>query len=217
MQCVKCDGNLVFMKDNVISVWQIPPLVSRSINPNPPIEVCRPLSRHLHRAPTETNDSVMVSQIGWRPNISSKAHPFHFDVLYDQTDGTTTLDHRILHPIDNDAGEGLPSCLPIFIGQTPTILSNFEDTRYERVAWISSSDVVYIWTQNSDIMVMLSTLPASTNLPNKQSMGIMWTSAFDLQPDAEICPFSGRACIMDRQLTDGSEIRVMDYLLPPSR
>jgi hypothetical protein len=167
------------------------------------------------------NGSMMVSQIGWPPSVSSKAHPFHFDVLWGQDDVTTTLDHHVLHPIDNDASEGLPSCFPLFVGETPNIPSSYEDSRYQRVEWLSPDDMLYIWTTDFAIMVMLSTLPASTDLPNKQTSGIMWRSGSDSDsgPDAEFCPFSGRACVMDRQsweFSAGAEIRVMDYLLPLS-
>jgi hypothetical protein len=209
------------MSDNKISAWQIPPLVDRSINPNPPIEVRRPHFCHIRRVPTGFDGSMMVSQISWPPSVSSKVHPFHFDVLYGQNDITTTLDHLVLHPIDNDASEGLPSCLPLFVGETCNIPSNYDDSRYQRVEWLSPSDMLYIWSNDSAIMVMLSTLPASTGVPNKQSSGIMWRSVldFDARPDAEFCPFSGRACIMDRQteFSAEAEIRVMDYLLPLSR
>ncbi|KIM91317.1 hypothetical protein PILCRDRAFT_810578 [Piloderma croceum F 1598] len=221
MQCVKCDENLVLVNDNTISMWRIPPLVNRSINPNPPIEVRRPLFRHILHVPTGFDGSMMVSRIGWPPSVSSKAHPFHFDVLYDQNDLTTTLGHHILHPIDNDVSEGLPSCFPLFVGETCNIPSSYDNSMHQRVEWLSPNDMLYIWTKNSDIMVMLSTLSASTDVPNKQSSGIMWKSGLNSNayPDTEFCPFSGRACVMDRQweFSAAAEIRVMDYLLPLSR
>ena len=216
VQCHKCDGNLVFMQNGVITVWEIPRLVDRKINP--PVEIRYPLFSHIHRQSTEHHGSVLVSRMGWKPAVSSKTHPFHLDMLYAQRDGYSALDHHILNPIDNDASEGLQDSFPILIGNTLAITPAYEDTLFTKSVWMNSDESIYFWTEKSNVMVILSTLSPSKDFPSRHSVGVLWTSPSNVDPDPEVCPFSGRICILNRHawLGSGPEIRVMDYLSPPA-
>jgi len=155
-----------------------------------------------------------TAQIGWKPAVSSKMHPFHFDVLYAQYDGHSALDHHILHPIDNDANEGLPSCFPTFIGTTPTLGPvSPGQTVYAKSAWMNSCESLFVWTENRNVIVILSTLPSAKDLPNRRSVGTIWTSEPGIEPDPEVCPFSGRVCLLNRpRRHEPGSVQVMDYI-----
>jgi hypothetical protein len=200
------------MNNNVITVWEIPPLVDCASNTHLPADIRRPLFRHIHRDPSEHDESLLVAQIGWKPAVSSKMHPFHFDVLYAQYDGHSALDHHILHPIDNDVNEGLPSCFPTFIGTTPTLRPvSPGQTVYAKSAWMNSGESLFFWTENRNVIVVLSTLPSAKDLPNRCSVGTIWTSEPGMEPDPEVCSFSGRVCVLDRQWSMDNKITVIDF------
>jgi hypothetical protein len=198
------------MSDNELTVWKIPPLVDRSINPDPTFECITPLVRQIHCEPAQHYGSLLVPHIGWKHTMSSKMHPFHFDILYSENDGKTALSHHILHPVDDDVDEGSP--IPIYIGQTPSVTPSYQATKYIKSAWMSPSESVYFWAENFKVVAILSTLASSKEVPNQCSVGVLWKSD-SREPDTEVCPFSGRVCLLNRPWRhEPGSVQVMDYI-----
>jgi hypothetical protein len=192
------------MSDNEFRVWKIPPLIDRSTNPDPTFEHIAPLLHQIHREPAEHSGSLIVPQIGWKHAMLSK---MHFDILYRQNNGATAISHHILHPwVD----EGSP--IVNFVGQTLSITPSYRATAYVKSAWMSPTEAVYFWAENYKIVAALSTLASSNEIPNQCSVGILWKNA-GRKPDAEMCPFSGRVCLLNRPRSDESgSVQIMDYV-----
>lgn len=179
------------MSANELTVWKILPLVDCSINPTLAFEYITPSVPQPHRKSALHCGSLIAPHIGWK-DIWSKTHWFHFDVLYAEKDGKTALPHCILHPVDDEVDKGSP--ILILIGWTPWITMSYQAPEYIKWAWMSSSESVYFWAENYKVVVVLLTLASSKEDPNQCSVGILWKSDSEQEPDAEVCPFSGRDC-----------------------
>ena len=196
------------MTDNEFTVWKIPPLVDCSINPDPTFECITPLVRQIHHRPDQYSASFLAPRIGWMHTISSK---MHFDIIYAENDGHTAIEHCVLHPADDDVNEGSP--ILDYIGQTLSVTPSYQATSFVQSAWISPSESVYFWGENSKFAVILSTLASSLEDPNQRSVGILWKSGSVEKPDAAVCPFSGRVCLLNRpRRHDSGFVQVMDYV-----
>jgi hypothetical protein len=190
------------MTDNELTVWKIPPLVDRSINPDPTFVT--PIHR-IQARPGQYTWSFLAPRIGWTDIISSK---IHFDIIYADNDGYMAIEHCVLHPADDDVNEGSP--ILDYIGQTTP---SYPATNFVQSAWISPSESVYFWAENSKFAVILSTLASSKEDPNQRSVGILWKSGSEEKPDAAVCPFSGRVCLLNRpRRHDSGFVQVMDYV-----
>ena len=137
--------------------------------------------------------------------MSSK---MHFDILYCQDDDTTAISHHILHHPRADEGSPIVN----FIGQTPSITPSYGATACVKSAWMSPTEAVYFWAEHYKLVAVLSTLASSNEIPNQCSVGILWKSA-GRKPDADVCPFSGRVCLLNRPWGDEpGSVQIMDYV-----
>jgi hypothetical protein len=193
------------MNENKLTVWGIPPLVDCSINPDPTYECVAPLFRQIHHKQTQHYGSFIVPQIGWKHTMLSK---MHFDILYCQNTGNTALSHHILQPVEDDVDGGSPTL--IFIGQTPSVTPSYEATAFVKSAWMSPTEAVYFWAENFKVVAVLSTQAYSKN---RCSVGILWESDSEQKPDAEVCPFSGRVCLLNRPKENRlGSVQIADYV-----
>ena len=122
----------------------------------------------------------------------------HYDILYRQNTGKTALSHHILHTVDDGVDEGSPTL--IFTGQTPSVTPSYHAAAFVKSAWMSPTEAVYFWAENFKVVAVLSTQVSSKN---QRSVGILWESGFEREPDVEVCPFSGRVCLLNRHKKNG--------------
>jgi len=136
--------------------------------------------------------------------MSSK---MHYDILYCQNTGNTALSHHIIHPVDDDVDEGSP--ILIFTGQTPSITPSYEATAFVKSAWMSPTEAVYFWAENFKVVAVLTRASSK----NRCSVGILWESDSERDPDAEVCPFSGRVCLLNRPKKNRlGSVQIIDYI-----
>jgi hypothetical protein len=131
----------------------------------------------------------------------------HYDILYCQNTGNTALLHHIIHPVDDDVDEGSP--ILIFTGQTPSITPSYEATAFVKSAWMSPTEAVYFWAENFKVVVVLTRASSK----NWCSVGILWESDSERDPDAEVCPFLGHVCLLNRPKKNRlGSVQIIDYI-----
>jgi hypothetical protein len=137
-------------------------------------------------------------------------HAFHFDILFSKDDGRTAS-HYLIHPEGDDVDEGSP--VLELTGETLSVTPPYQVTKYVKLAWMSPSELVYFWVENSKVVAILSTLPSSKEVPNQLSVGILWKIDSESVPDADVCPFSGCVCLLNRPRRNRhGSVQVMDYI-----
>lgn len=144
--------------------------------------------------------------------MSTKRNPYYLDVFAAGT-VPAAISHYVFKVIDNSPGEGLPTCLPLVIGETLMPDEFWTTLVSPKSAWITEEDVVFFWVEGNDVKVVISNVPSKmSGLPVQRVSGLVWKHHEDA--DYEACPFTGRVCALTFQ--GDSEILVMDYLKPQS-
>jgi hypothetical protein len=199
------------MSENKFRIWKISPLVDRSINPDPQFQCIAPILHHNHRESAQHHGILLAPSIGWKHTTSSKMHPLHVDILCSERKGKTALWHCMPQLMDDGVDKGSP--ILNLVGQTPSITPSYRATAYVKSAWMSPTEAVYFWTENSKVVAVLSTLAPSNDIPNRCSVGILWKSGTGQEPDAEVCPFSGHVCLLNRPRSNESgSVQIIDYV-----
>lgn len=226
-QIVVHEQNIVFLQENELTVYQIPPLrpciermpAEQALPQTPTLRVVCPLEGVTYSSPSI-----------WQA-ASSSSLPLQYSQLYcldiigGDDNGKTAIWRYAMQPIIGaQNGDDLPGIIPTPIDFIDPVEIVSDGPRF-KFFQLAESERLLCWSDDGTLKVNLSTVPlhtghrngnGGTTVERSQKAGILWRWS-DLQIEESsfcaysFCPMSGRMCVSS---WDG-EIRVLDFVRPP--
>lgn len=185
MQIDVCNDQIIILDSRCITLLTLPLLHPRIPGSDAPVEVHRPLVELL--GPTST--SMSIAQLcNWGPCVPSKKYPFHVDLFLCSPE--VSISHYAYKYISTVPVDGMPSCLPVSIGETLLPGTRSNDILTAMSSWITNEDVVYFWNQASDLMVGASHVPTVSIIPVGMLSGLLWRHPNEVQYEGPYNLFS---------------------------
>lgn len=203
-----CNDILVLFNDSAISLWKIPPLHARKPHSEPPNQANSPLMQFHHRG-NDVDSTVAAQSCHWRPYTATKQRPYFLDVF-----SGNSLPAAITHYVFKVVEDGSTSdCVPVAVAETPTpdtFLTTLTSPKSTRMSE-DFQDAVFFWADGDELKVVISTVPNEfrAEIPKHVSGAIV---KYDEEVDYEVCPYSGRICLLGAD--GGTRIRILTYLSP---
>lgn len=197
--------------NSAISLWKVPPLRPRGSHPEPPTESNPCLKQFLHRDNAE--DWTFAAQsCHWRPYTATRQRPYFLDVFSGEITGSPAISHYVFKPVEDGS---TPDCIPVVVAETPmpdTLLTTLTSPKSTRMS-DEFQDVLFFWADGDALKAVVSTVPDQfqAEVPDHVSGTVV---KHDDELDYEVCPYSGRICVLDA--AGGTEIRILNYVSPLS-
>jgi hypothetical protein len=151
---------------------------------------------------------VHISECCRWSNVSSD----RFDLVLTNEDGDIIKIKHYALTIAHDSVTRQPFHLPVLRSETDFSGLNWHDSSVYKSVWTGSRQLIFFAFDNGRGRVLASLLRTS-NTAGSTMAGPLWTGRSGERWNFEICPFSGRLCMLTYG-TDYLDIRVMDYLIP---
>jgi hypothetical protein len=208
-----CDETVFVMDNDHIGVYLLPPLqtpVSGTIVPTSEQSALMVLAQYSD----EDDHAYMIERCSWSAADSAMLNSSRFDVVTTNSEGEiSAISHYELTPVGGNRKTCLSASVPLSPGVTE--LSDLGRTHCYKSAWTTAEEMVFFTINEECIMASILTSPR--HIPANVVSGVLWTSHGDVNQDTEfeICPFTGRLCMVEKDDGHYLDIRVMDYLASP--
>ncbi|KAJ6562621.1 hypothetical protein B0H19DRAFT_1145161 [Mycena capillaripes] len=215
-QITICNDNLIASMSNEsegqIKVMKLPSLSPRGADEDPVIKSIRPILQ----ISIQPNSHLCAQNTAFGSFEITEEIPIHLDIQHDgqfnDADELTIL-HYVLKRIENGGKGGLPTCLPVLLGETR--IQDVEMMWPSCLHWIKDETVQFTWINHDTIRTHISILPPcdDDDTPVTGYSGVLSAGCQVKSNNFSFCPFSGRLCLR-MPIPGGHEVRILDYLPP---
>lgn len=143
----------------------------------------------------------------------------HLDILHEQSDDMNgdgcRIEHFVVQWVDTKMLPMAPKFILVRSHESTATEIDGDGSPLLDSFWVSDREMLGVWATGTGIIVQFFESPQSnTDTSTPLPPSILWSGdTGDEMFDAKFCPWSGRLCLIEP--TNRSQIRVIDFLLPP--